>query len=59
VVLIDEWLICAEGPSTLSAAEADDIRERIAAALDQLCRHLEAELGVLRGAVDVQVRASR
>jgi hypothetical protein len=57
VVLIDEWYLWAEGPSTLSAVETDRIRELVHAAVDQCCRHLETELALLRGAADVRVQA--
>ena len=57
MVLIDEWYLWAEGPSTLSAVETEQIRELLHAAVDQFCRHLETEVGVLRGAVDIRIHA--
>ena len=57
MVLIDEWYLWAEGPSTLSAAETERIRELVHAAVDQFCRHLETELGMLRGAADIRVHS--
>jgi hypothetical protein len=57
VVLIDEWYLWAEGPSTLSDVETEQIRELVTEAVDQFCRHLETQLGVLRGAVDIRVQA--
>ena len=56
MTLIDEWYVWAEGPAALSAAETEQIRDVVTSALDQLCRHLETELALLRGTADVRVQ---